>query len=388
VYTLWVTRTDQLMYAVRLSTLVIAGLTAGVIGAQRAESPLPAPAGPYPLGRRQLNWIDDSRVDPQDQSRRREIAAWVWYPAKPIAGATPAERTPGKWVDARNPSVKSIRSHAFADAPIDAARRYPVLIFAHGLGETPLDYSTLLEDVASQGYIVAGVVSPEFARVIVLADGRAVPGLVMAKPQPEESGFASASDASKTAAAKALQDSSFIVSKDLSFGLNQLATVRGLQDGIDMTRVGVVGHSIGGSAAFQFSHDDARVRAIFDLDGTGRWSPQNSALKKPALVLSADSTRGISYDTALKGATPGFHLRLAGTQHAFPMDRHVLSLASKPGPPRGAPAKGTSPARALQVTAKFILGFFNEFLNGQRETLLDGPSADYPEITFERGRPR
>jgi hypothetical protein len=47
-----------------------------------------------------------------------------------------------------------------------------------------------------------------------------------------------------------------------------------------------------------------------------------------------------------------------------------------------------SPARALRVTATFLEAFFNEYLNGQREPLLHGPSPEFPEITIERGASR
>src|SRR5262249_36239681 len=104
---------------------------------------------------------------------------------------------------------------------------------------------------------------------------------------------------------------------------------------------------------------------------------------RPVMILSAAST-GLSYDAVLNGATPGAHLRLAGTVHSFPSDVRVMPFL----PPVAAKSQRIAPARALPVTAAFLEAFFNEHLNGQREPLLNGPSREYPEITFERGAPR
>src|SRR5579884_4086243 len=51
--------------------------------AQRQRVVLPEPSGPDEVGRRQLDWIDTSRVDPlSDQpGQARRLPVWVWYPA-------------------------------------------------------------------------------------------------------------------------------------------------------------------------------------------------------------------------------------------------------------------------------------------------------------------
>jgi len=44
---------------------------------------------------------------------------------------------------------------------------------------------------------------------------------------------------------------------------------------LDMTRVGVFGHSFGGAAALQFCHEDSRCKAGIDVDG----APHGSAIQ-------------------------------------------------------------------------------------------------------------
>ena len=62
-----------------------------------AQSPLPAPGGPYKVGRTEFDWVDTSRPDPDSPGGYREIVVWLWYPASPESEAEAAEWMPGKW---------------------------------------------------------------------------------------------------------------------------------------------------------------------------------------------------------------------------------------------------------------------------------------------------
>jgi len=365
------------------------------VGAQTAElSPLPSPTGEHPVGRTSFDWVDETRPDPVDSSKHREIVVWVWYPATSRSDSDPAEWMPGKWGEEfwseysrsragaavnRGSAISTIRSHANADAAADSSgRRYPVLLFAAGPGTTPLDYAAVVEDVASHGYIVVGVVSPDFARATVFADGRVVQG-----HDPVHLATLGGQRPTTALAIRAFEDAARSYGKDLSFALTRLSTARrgALAGRADLARVGVFGHSLGGAAALQCAHDDPRVRAVFDIDGSPIWNPQNGALRKPVLVLSAASTN-VDYRVVLDGATPGRHLRVAGTVHTFSSDMRMMPFVPQgvSNPQNGA----TTPARALRITARYLEAFFDRYLDGRREPLLDGPSADYPEVTFER----
>ncbi|GHO69804.1 hypothetical protein KSC_086960 [Ktedonobacter sp. SOSP1-52] len=52
--------------------------------------------------------------------------------------------------------------------------RYPVLIFSPGMGLLPTDYTTLIEDLVSHGYIVVGIAPTYSASAVAFADGRVV----------------------------------------------------------------------------------------------------------------------------------------------------------------------------------------------------------------------
>jgi hypothetical protein len=212
----------------------------------------------------------------------------------------------------------------------------------------------------------------------VFSDGRVYPG-----HEPAESATRQGGSPSTGPAWRAFEQTR-VYSRDLRFALTEFANVDSgpLKGLADRSRVGVFGHSLGGAAVLRCAYEDARVKAVFDIDGSPIWSSDNGPLHKPLLVLSAASTSA-RYDAALAGATPGRHLRMAGTEHAFSKDLLVLPFLAMSTPNSDAVSDPISPARALRVTAVFAEAFFNQYLNGTREWLLDGPTSDYSEVFFE-----
>src|SRR5258708_16709476 len=54
---------------------------------------------------------------------------------------------------------------------------------------------------------------------------------------------------------------------------------------LDLTRVGVFGHSFGGATAAQFCHDDSRCKAGIDVDGQPFGSVIQAGLHQPFMFL-------------------------------------------------------------------------------------------------------
>ena len=357
-------------------------------------SPLPAPTGSFSVGRTHFDWTDDARPDPENLNGHREIVAWAWYPASSGPTGEPAAWMPGSWagnfwsdfIQGRPDSlggvteatIGALRTHGYDEAPLPpGSDTYPIVLFAPGLGTSSLEYAGLLEDVASHGYVVVGIVPTYVARFAVFADGRVVAG--------RDVPAIATTKAVRPTTEVALRQFAEVVDlarHDLSFALDQLARLNAdrssrFRGRLDVTRVGAVGHSLGGAAALQVTHEDPRIRGVVDIDGSPIWAA-TGALAKPLLVLSAASTP-LSYDAALSGATPGLHLRITGTVHTFSSDVRVV-LA-----PRIAPAQGSiDPVRAIAITGVYTTAFFDRYLRGAAADLLKGPSPRYPEVVFER----
>src|SRR5258708_23584035 len=152
-------------------TLVCAVVLADALAAQSsAPVPrhLPAPTGPFGIGRISLMCEDKSRIEPLDPNLApRRIMIDVWYPAEPGAAKLP---TTAVYLDVKaiesviGPEglrkqlgsaydvvrAGSVTTHATVPAPFaDSLRSSPLLIFSPGGGMIRELYTAQLEDLAS-----------------------------------------------------------------------------------------------------------------------------------------------------------------------------------------------------------------------------------------------
>jgi len=287
--------------------------------------------------------------------------------------------------------MNTIQAHSYTDAPVvSAEQKYPVLVFAPGYGAFPMDYTSLIEDVASHGYIVAGIVPTYFSLYTVFSDGRVVgqhqnwrdiPGA----PRPP---FSVSSEDLEWGPTYRLWTG------DMRFTLNQLEKLNAdakspLKGRFDFDRVGVFGHSFGLSVAAQLAKDDARVRAAILLDGNLMGDvARNPNVPKPLLQIRSDSSKGTQLapgemgrnpvmSALLRSGRPAYAVTIRETTHSFATDTGLMpwAMASMRDPNR---------ARTHAVMRAYIKAFFDQHLLGKTSSLLNGPSPDYPEVTFEK----
>ncbi len=147
-----------------------------------------------------------------------------------------------------------------------------------------MNYATLAEDLASHGYVVVGFDAPYRTGRVVFPDGR----LITRTPEnnPElVSGKEFTRRANKLLAAW---------TADIAFVLDRLERLNTSDPSgrfarrLDMTRIGVFGHSFGGAQAAQFCHDDERCRAGIDIDGAPLGSVVLAGIHKPFMFLLSD----------------------------------------------------------------------------------------------------
>ncbi len=261
---------------------------------------LPAPTGPFPVGRITLVMSDPAQpalLAPQPGTRR-ELFAWMWYPAAAENGSgKPAEYMSAAWraaaeeqagvllTDLLTRDLAAVRTHSTDSPPLSPAQRsYPVVLMRAGLAAPTVSYTTLAEDLASHGYVVVGVDAPYRTRLVVFPDGR----VIYRAPQNDAD---LVSDAAQVELAGKLVQA---WSADMSFVLDQLQILntsdpQGRFIGrLDMNRVGIFGHSLGGATALQFCHDDPRCKACVDIDGAPLGSVVTQGVPRPTLFLLDD----------------------------------------------------------------------------------------------------
>jgi len=157
------------------------------------EASLPAPTGPFPIGRTEHHWIDQSRSEILSAAvgAKRELMVRVWYPARSsmvpcipylehfdAVQSVVGEHAVRKALGHSYPLAASgqLRTHAAAGAAIaEGSARFPLIVFSHGPGLAALAYSIQIEELVSHGYVVAAIDHTYETFATVFPDGRVIP---------------------------------------------------------------------------------------------------------------------------------------------------------------------------------------------------------------------
>ena len=378
-----VSMTDSSTDSPQLISLTGIGYTNAPRGALAVNSALsyssavtvPSPTGPFTVGTRVLDLTDTTRDDPYlNGGVKREIAVRLWYPASPSQPCRPAEYTsPAVWeyfsqltnVRPFQVITNSCWNAQIADAP------HPVVVFTPGYTATFTDYTFLLEDLASRGYVVVSVDHTYEATAVEFPDGRLAKSVLGSHLgntwRGDETTFSSATQ---------------VRLQDFEFVLNELGRLNAQPGGpfvsrLDMSKVAIAGHSMGGMAALLSLRLEARFQAGVILD-----SPVPEALasgtNKPLFILAAGRSQWDAGECRLWKNLLGPRLaaNFAGTEHAAFSDWIWLANTAIEAGPMG-------PEKAMAAVRDYVAAFLDASLRQESpKKLLTGPSPDYPGVTL------
>ncbi|HEY1322032.1 MAG TPA: alpha/beta hydrolase [Streptosporangiaceae bacterium] len=369
---------------------------AGDVPTGRGPTPyLPEPTGPYPAGTVSVWLTDTSRPDPWvPDVNARELMVSLWYPAVPSDGRrarymTPAEselQLTSRGITGVPPDVLStVKTNAAVDAgPAGRQRSLPLVVLSPGFTNSRSTLTALAEDLASHGYVVAGIDHTYESYATAFPDGRVTTCLAREAPRR---------DRKEEVAAGRVADVCFVL--DELTGPHPAWPGAGL---IDPSAMAMAGHSAGGAAAIAAMRADPRIRAGIDMDGATAAPIPDEGLARPFLFLGKQSNytpgSGGPITTLrdwklLRGAVATWErdwelltgwkrwLVVAGAVHASFTD--LALLADQVGIDIGAALSG---ARSLDITRAYVRAFFDQHLRGRPQALLDQPSPRYPEVTF------
>lgn len=305
---------------------------------------LPKPSGPYTVATRTTAWTDSSRDESfTPEIDYRKIVVQVWYPTQEIMSGSPTY-----YVDdpvLRLPALaKQLRLPLFLIQHFDKVKTnsyliqqgaetqnvFPVIIFSHGLSGMRFQNSALMEELASQGYVVFAADHSYGANITIFPDGD-VAEYSAGKRRILTEELLGEVDLSQLSIV--VQDMSFIIDKlsadpDNPFLLNLP---------MDVGHIGVVGHSLGGAAIINLAAIDDRVAAALALD---TWyipvpdSVIHKGLNKPIFHLGqkdwADPNNYQRMNTLMNNCTgPVFKLLIPNTRHADYTDMPLFSPFSR-----------------------------------------------------------
>ncbi|HEX6356391.1 hypothetical protein [Actinophytocola sp.] len=408
-----------------------AALAAGLVGASlagtaradgrtdRVRLTLPEPTGPHEIGTVSLHLVDHGRQDPWlSTPRPRELMVSMWYPARDDGDCRLAPwRTPAALAFYRERKALDLGAsldnvdypvtHGREGAPVArSAQPYPVVFYSPSGHEDRSIGTIQVEDLASHGYVVVTISHTYNAGEVEFPGGRVEHGQVFqGSPPPGYDGLTS--DASVILHRR---DAQFVLDQitALNAGRNPDAGHRRLPDGLcrsmDLSRVGMFGHSFGGATTMQTLANDGRFRAGINLDGSPvpevplLGNPQQDAELTAAIArrigdrpFLVTSSMGRGPDS-LGALTSGFwhgltgwrrFLSLVGSAHGSYVDEgwlHNQMFAAGVIPNR--PPGTIDPVRSVAAQRAYLGAFFDLWLRGRDNHLLDGPSASYPEVLF------
>jgi pimeloyl-ACP methyl ester carboxylesterase len=381
---------------------------------------LPAPSGPFGIGRVGYDWVDPSRPDgySSDPNAHRELMVYFWYPTTGKSADAKGSYFPGAQ---RMDTLSEVRarlarefsknwsamvsgtifSHAVDRAPVaKSPRRLPVVIFSHGLGSTGFNYTCLIEDLVSRGYIVVSIEHTYINLAVWFPDGRVAPRHNDPPPtglSPEERFKWTVARTTETITEGAA---------DVRFALDRISAANAnpqdflLAGRLDLNRVAAMGHSAGAEFAARACQLDARFKACIDLDG-GMVPiaalpdyPDGATLKQPLLLLepyytesqmAGTSTEHAAYfkkkEEQLQATRPGTYdvvLRATGLLHPAFSDIPLLFAGQDGYPPTDIVLHN------LELIEKYVREFLGKNLWQEKAPLLDSGSAAIPEATVKR----
>jgi predicted dienelactone hydrolase len=421
--------------------LFVAGLVATQVAevhddTRQGELRLPSPGGQSAVGRTTYYWTDLSR--PEQLSTKdgahREVVVFVWYPAAKAQKATkPSPYFPdfkaaragisdADFQDLFRPADKKVQekglplTHAIEAASMPHANtKYPVLIFSHGWGlQTPV-YTAALEDLASDGYIVAAIDHPYDTTVTVFPDGR-----IARFAQDKFDAAVKKPHGYIDYAYERIE----VMARDVRFVIDQLSRYNNPQPGVpfaghlDLNRLGAFGHSIGGMTSARACQIDNRIRACLDEDSIDDIGSPFSVIspgsipKQPFLLFIASSSDIFSekalhpsnedlskqklsraqYDemiatqqrkqNELLGDISGGAYRvmlfdLPGIMHRSFCDLPLLADDEDT-------AQSEQALHNFQIIQEYIRGFFDKYLKADSHTVLDRAAPPDPQVRIDR----
>lgn len=309
---------------------------------------IPAPKGEYSVGTFTFDVTDPDRDEVYGDSIKtsdtlRRLRVQVWYPSDDIGGhkrevwlqdGIKLPRSLAK--EMKLPffaldHTENILSNAYLEAPISGKEdNYPVIILSHGwMGFRNL-HNDFAELLASNGYIVMGIDHTYGAQLTVFDDGFAAELDKNALPDRDStSNFLNYANRLVLTYAGDIK----LVLDSLEF-INNGNYSKVINGNMDLSQVGLMGHSTGGGADVSVALSDNRVKALLAMDA---WveplgmENMTGGLSIPALFLRSEQWEGGLNDNYLvplvQASTDAELIQIDGTTHIdFTMTTMFSSL--------------------------------------------------------------
>ena len=310
----------------------------------------------------------------------------AFYMPQPWLGV--AEKDQSGFGEILTHKLTNVQTNSYSDASLSNSKKvYPMVIFEPGLGRASYDYSYIAEDLASHGYIVLSSTPTYIADMVVFSKGD-IALASSAAQLPENSDALTKDTLTKT---ELIRD---VYAGDIAYLLTQVErlnmTLGNAWVGrVDTSRIGVMGHSLGGAAAYHVCLTDNRCKVALDIDGT-LFGEQDSVNKVPFMFLSSDTSNdtgaGVKqeddYNQAIldKQVSPFYQVTIHGAEHF-----NFSDLALRSPLIRYLGALGTIDRQTgIEVSRQYIVAMFDKYFENTKPAFLNSNYAIVGSTVVQR----
>ena len=282
--------------------------------------------------------------------------------------------------------LDEIKDWAMPDASIDTEKSpFPVLFFSPGFLMAAQLYSSLIEEMASHGYAVVSINHTDACWPVMFPDGSS-PAIL-----PELANIFSNKERSYMQKFDTTQETWV---KDVEFVLSWLHS-QPLIKYLDLSCMGIFGHSFGGSTATEVSRKYNNFKATANLDGMLFGPNWDKPFETPSLFVVAE--KKLTHEDALKvGLTieqvdnllarcpkkvfdqlkdDSFYVTIKNADHAAFVDSKIIKSPLI--------NNEINPFRSIEVTRALLIDFFDHYLRNKRSTVLKEQNPRFPDIIIK-----
>ncbi len=305
----------------------------------------------------------------------RQVQLQVYYPAETIgwgradlfenpskkaAGLAGATRVWYPFISHLN----HLKSSAWYGAPVSRhPSKFPLIVISHGWKGFGDLHAFEAQRLASMGYVVVAIDHTYVAASTTFDDGtsQAFNPNTLLEGQNDQ--------VFRKSAQQLIQVMTKDIQGTLDYFQEKLTRDHPLFGRVDMERVGLIGHSIGGSAALSTSIQDKRIDAVLGMDSFV-WAMEEemvmAGMTVPYLHLRSDQWKGRDNDLALTRMMAGTYadswlFTIKGTAHSDFTAIADLSPVSRWFGYTGS----LDPAERHEIMDKVIMDFFEFSLRGR-----------------------
>jgi dienelactone hydrolase len=385
-----------------LSLLILLMVLGSVYLVSQAQIYFPK-TGDYSVARMILTLNDSDREETftEDPADKRELQLSVYYPIDdqnaPLAPYIEPYMVSSVVAYSGMPEIAYSWIHHNSHLAPAAEASFPVLIFSPGFGSLPQFYASLLEGLASEGYVVIALAHPYSTGVVAFEDGR-----VLQANDLGSNNFLQASDET-TQLAEEMRIRAVWVD-DIHFvleslpALNENANLHGV---MDTETIGLIGHSFGGKALTEALAQEPRFLAGINLDGGDMQA--EITLEQPYLLFMSDvphlseeemdlmeltqeqlqtdwNARFAAYQPILEASSEAYAVTLLNSAHNTFMTDFTLAPSIYRFAITEALVGTVNGQDAYEAIRQTSVNFFNATLKGEADAL----TFEHPLLRVER----